>query len=215
MTQASNLANFANNLNSSGQVDPTALSSVVPIAKGGTNASSAADARANLQVPKTDGTSATGTWGIDILGNAATATTAISATNATNASNADYATTAGNGGVTSVNGQTGAVTVNVNTSTVLAATAGAAVNVVGSYAFLRWSGNSTAYAAGSTLAGSSFAYASVSPRYQNNENVTVPANVITSGNPSGTWRVMGYISNNAGAQYSGTAGGTTLCLRIS
>jgi hypothetical protein len=80
MTQASNLANFANNLNSSGQVDPNAFSSLVPITKGGTNASNITDARANLQVPKTDGTGATGTWGIGISGNSATAT------NATNAS---------------------------------------------------------------------------------------------------------------------------------
>jgi hypothetical protein len=77
MTQASNLANFANNLNSSGQVDPTALSSVVPIVKGGTNAANITDARANLQVPKTDGTGATGTWGIDITGNSATADNAV------------------------------------------------------------------------------------------------------------------------------------------
>jgi len=48
MTQAINLANFANNLNTSGQLDPNALSSVVPISKGGTNSSTAANARAAL-----------------------------------------------------------------------------------------------------------------------------------------------------------------------
>jgi len=52
--------------------------------------------------PAKDGTNATGTWGISITGNAATATLAANATNAT---------TAANGGVTSVNGSTGAVTV--------------------------------------------------------------------------------------------------------
>jgi hypothetical protein len=77
MTQASNLANFANNLNSSGQVDPTALSSVVPVVKGGTNASNDTDARNNLNVPKKDGTGASGTWGINVTGNAATATNAV------------------------------------------------------------------------------------------------------------------------------------------
>ena len=71
MTQAANLANFANNLNSSGQLDPNAFSSVVPLAKGGTNASTAAGARTSLDVPKRDGTDATGTWGINISGNAA------------------------------------------------------------------------------------------------------------------------------------------------
>lgn len=47
-----------------------------------------------------DSTNFAATWPIGISGNAATAT------------NATYATTAGNGGVTSVNGQTGAVTVS-------------------------------------------------------------------------------------------------------
>ena len=49
--------------------------------------------------PTKTGANATGTWNISITGNAATAT------NATNA------TTAANGGVTSVNGSTGAVTI--------------------------------------------------------------------------------------------------------
>jgi hypothetical protein len=48
MTQAVNLANFANSLDSSGGVNPAALNSTVPIAKGGTNASTAAAARTNL-----------------------------------------------------------------------------------------------------------------------------------------------------------------------
>jgi hypothetical protein len=50
MTQAVNLANFANNLDSSGGVNPSALNAVVPISKGGTNASTAAGAATNLVV---------------------------------------------------------------------------------------------------------------------------------------------------------------------
>lgn len=50
MTQAVNLANFANNLDSSGGVTPSALNAVVPISKGGTNASTAAGAATNLIV---------------------------------------------------------------------------------------------------------------------------------------------------------------------
>lgn len=80
MTQAFNLSQLANNLNSSGQLDATdGLVNAVPVANGGTGASTAAAARTNLVVPKTDGTDATGTWGINISGNAATATSATSA----------------------------------------------------------------------------------------------------------------------------------------
>lgn len=130
MTQAYNLSQLANNLNSSGQLDATdGLINAVPIGNGGTGASNASaartnlglgsistqnsdsvsitggnisgitdlaiadggtgastanSARSNLNVPATDGTGATGTWGINISGNAATATTATTANNATN-----------------------------------------------------------------------------------------------------------------------------------
>ena len=51
MTQAYNLSQLANNLNSTGQLDATdGLVNAVPIANGGTNASSAAGARTNLDV---------------------------------------------------------------------------------------------------------------------------------------------------------------------
>ncbi len=76
MTQAMNLANFANSLDTSGQVPPTQLSSPVPVSKGGTNASTASAARANLglaigtDIPAPDGTGATGSWPINIDGSA-------------------------------------------------------------------------------------------------------------------------------------------------
>jgi hypothetical protein len=50
MTQAVNLANFANNLDSSGGVNPSALNAAVPISKGGTNANTASAARTSLGV---------------------------------------------------------------------------------------------------------------------------------------------------------------------
>ena len=51
MTQAYNLSQLANNLNSSGQVDATdGLVNAVPVANGGTGASTAAAARTNLGV---------------------------------------------------------------------------------------------------------------------------------------------------------------------
>lgn len=76
MTQAMNLANFANSLDSSGGVPPTQLNSPVPISKGGTNAATASSARTNLglaigtDVPSVTGTGASGTWNINITGNA-------------------------------------------------------------------------------------------------------------------------------------------------
>jgi hypothetical protein len=104
MTQAINLANFSNSLDSSGGVPPTQLNAVVPISKGGTNASTASVARTNLgsttvgdavfiaasttaaqtaigtvigtNVPSPTGTGASGTWAINVTGNATTATTA-------------------------------------------------------------------------------------------------------------------------------------------
>ena len=79
MTQAFNLSQLANNLNSSGQLDATdGLTNAVPVANGGTGASTASAAQVNLDVPATDGTGATGEWPIDISGNAATATAATS-----------------------------------------------------------------------------------------------------------------------------------------
>lgn len=90
MTQAYNLSQLANNLNTAGQLDATdGLVNAVPVVNGGTGATTAADARTNLNVPSTTGGGASGTWAINISGNAA------------------------NGGVTSVNGATGAVSVPV------------------------------------------------------------------------------------------------------
>jgi len=74
MTQAFNLSQLANNLDSSGRLDATdGLVNAVPVANGGTGASSQSAARTNLDVPSRHGADATGTWDIDISGVAASA----------------------------------------------------------------------------------------------------------------------------------------------
>lgn len=65
MTQAANLANFANYLDSGGGVSPSALNAATPLTKGGTGATNATDARTNLGVPSTSGSGASGTWPIN------------------------------------------------------------------------------------------------------------------------------------------------------
>lgn len=53
------------------------VTGTVAVANGGTGATTAADARTNLSVPSTTGTGATGTWNIDVLGNAGTVTNGV------------------------------------------------------------------------------------------------------------------------------------------
>jgi hypothetical protein len=54
----------------------TDITGVLPIANGGTGANNIVDARTNLDVPQNNGTGASGTWNINISGNAATASNA-------------------------------------------------------------------------------------------------------------------------------------------
>lgn len=73
MTQAYNLSQLANNLDSSGRLDATdGLVNAVPLDNGGTGATAASAARTNLNVPSRTGEDASGNWNI----NAASASTA-------------------------------------------------------------------------------------------------------------------------------------------
>lgn len=94
----------------------TDVNGVLPLANGGTNASDAATARASLDVPSRSGSNASGTWSIDISGNAATASSASTL------SGSISATTQVTGILPIANGGTAGST---------AATAGANLGVVG------------------------------------------------------------------------------------
>jgi hypothetical protein len=205
MTQAFNLSQLANNLNTSGQLDATdGLVNAVPVANGGTGASTAssartnlglgtistqnsnsvsitggsitgitdlavadggtgasdaATARTNLGVPSTGGSGATGSWGIDVTGNAGTVST-------------------------------------ITTTQVASATAGVTAGAIGTYMMAVYSG-STTVGFGGTAAGSD-----LRPSNATGNNV--------GSYQTGTWRCMGYTIS------SSTSGNlTTLWLRIS
>jgi hypothetical protein len=86
------------------------------------------------------------------------------------------------------------------TATVLAATAGASVGEVGTYALLvNFSGPNTQLAPGTTTAGSGLRYSAANQSYY-------------TGTPSGTWRIMGVSSANV---ITGETVATSVWLRIS
>lgn len=195
MTQAFNLSQLANNLNSAGQLDATdGLVNAVPITNGGTGASTAEAARTNLNVPTRTGGDASGTWGINISGNAETATTATTATSATTA------TTAANGGVTSVNGATGAVTISTTPTTAQVLNALSATNHqdVGSMT-IAWNTSTTGVSSNNTIAGSNLRFTNAST-----SSDRFPADIFSVASSSntifptanttaltGTWKNMG------------------------
>lgn len=168
----------------------------VPTAAVNTNTTQAAStafvvAQIADDAPTKTGTGASGTWGINISGNAATVSNGVYNNGSTyginisgNAATASYATSAGSAPVT--------------TALVLSATAAASAGAVGTYALLTNFSSGVEMLPGTTVSGSSTFYSNA---YGENFNTwTVPA---------GTWRCMGY------ARTYGNPDRVTLFLRIS
>jgi hypothetical protein len=179
------------------------VTGTLPIANGGTGATTNTQARTNLDVPSRSGADASGTWGINISGSAATWTTARNLSI---------------GGTSkSVNGSTDVTwttsEIGINTSNVLSATAGAAFEAVGTYCWLVFS---PATASGQTE-GTTYAGSSLFPGgFYNGGSITADSNNSNTVNATrspntvnGTWRLMG--RNNA----PGTLVRYSLFLRIS
>lgn len=160
----------------------------------------AAAARATLglaigsNVPSLTGAGASGTWPINISGNAPTSGTAGYATNA------NYATTAGNGGVTSVNGMTGAVSVTSGVTSINGQT-GAVVqtsqDAIGAVEALMYGSMNNSLVAGALYAGSALRRG-----YTAGSDPFVERTILTGGTCSGTWRCMGGVVNSGGGAYS-------------
>lgn len=142
MTQAFNLSQFANKLNTSGQTDNTGLQNSAVTVTAGTGMSGGGSVALGSSVTLTNAgvTSIVAGSGISISG--ATGAVTVSSTIT--------------GGVTSLNGQTGAI---VNTD----------LNAIGSYVIGRPQNNTT-YARNATVAGTSLYSTSAGPVYWSSAN---------------------------------------------
>jgi hypothetical protein len=185
MTQAFNLSQLANNLNTSGQLDATdGLTGAVPVANGGTGLT-ATPSNGQIDIGNGSGfTRATITAGSGIA--------------ITNGSGSITIATSGGGGVTSLNGQTGAIT---NTS----------LYAIGSYVTGR-PRNTSDYSANTTIAGSSLYSVPVGGVYYVGFGNFYMYNIGEGGSAyvgdthvnTGTWRCMSPATNaGSGSSASG------------
>jgi hypothetical protein len=204
MTQAFNLSQLANNLNSSGQLDATdGLVNAVPVGNGGTGASSASAARTNLGLgsiatQNSNAVAITGgsVSGITDLAVADGGTGASTAADARTNLSVPSTTGAGASGTWGIGISGNAATVTtITTAQVANATAGITAGAVGTYMVATYSG-ATAVGFGDTALGSELRPSNTTGNTQGSAQ-------------TGTWRCMG------AAAGSGSANLTTLWLRIS
>ena len=192
MTQAFNLSQLANKVNSSGQLDvSTGLTGSTPVVNGGTGQSTFTNGQ--LLIGNTTGNTLTKAT--------LTAGTGVTITNGTGS-----ITIAASGGVSSVNGQTGAVVTTTHLGI-------GATQVL--YNFSR-----TKVASGSTaIAAANLGYASAAPTgtggsvlggaVERSGNVTVPGSPLNAGFPtttavSGTWQSMSWVQAGAYDECNGS-----------
>lgn len=127
-------ATTASDARSSLGLGAVAVENVVSIAKGGTGSTTASDARNALDVPTKAGSGATGTWGIDISGNAATVSNGVYTTGSY--ANPSWIASLAGGKVTgNISGNAANVTgvVQIANGGTGATTASAALNALGGY----------------------------------------------------------------------------------
>jgi hypothetical protein len=184
MTQAFNLSQFANKVNTSGQADlTTAVTGTLPVANGGTN-----------QTTYTNGQLLIG----NTTGNTLTKATLTAGTNISITNGAGSITIAATGGgVTSLNGETGAITntdYGVIGSYVIAATNVFTVSLVKD-ANVTVAGN-TLIRTNATVGASAFAF-------NGTNNPSIASSQQTSLSLSGTWRRMTRSANNNSASNAG------------
>jgi hypothetical protein len=185
MTQAYNLSQLANKVNSSGQVDvSTGLTGTIPIANGGTGTSSttycnlASNVTGTLSAANGGTGAATLTANNVILGNGTSAVQVVAP--------------GASGNILTSNGTTWTSASATLTSTQVAnAYAGIAAGAVGSMVFALWGGGGAILGFGATTAGSNL--------------IPSSASGLTNATPlSGTWRCLGYADHNEGGTDSVT-----------
>lgn len=192
MTQAYNLSQLANKVNTSGQIDvSTGITGTVPIANGGTGTTSTTFVNAATNV--------TGTLPVANGGTGAATLTANNVLLGNGTSAVQVVAPGANGNVLTSNGTTWTSASSTLTATqVSTAYAGITAGAVGTMAILRAS--SSEYLFGDTAAGSTLYPASTGGK-----------SVTGSSTVSGTWRCLGY------SKYDGKheLDFTTLWIRIS
>jgi hypothetical protein len=195
MTQAYNLSQLANKVNTSGQLDvATGVTGTLPVANGGTGTTSTTFVNAATNV--------TGTLPVANGGTGAATLTANNVLLGNGTSAVQVVAPGANGNLLTSNGTTWTSAANTLTAAQVGnAYAGLSAGSVGSLVLARLWLSSTTLTYGQTIAGSYLYITNAAGRLPNTGGVPV----------SGTWRCLGYTIGNDKSD----AVSTTLYIRIS